>query len=193
MRFFYVGVYMNKEEWKQIPDYEGLYQASNFGRIKNKKGLIMKQNIGDNGYKRISLYKDKRYKLEYVHILVAKSFIPNPLNKSEVNHKDAIKTNNNVNNLEWVTRRENHFHAVAMGLKPICPTKGKYDTDNPCVKPIYQYDLNGNFIKKWDSRNQAAFYYNVTPNSISRCMNGVRKTCKGFIWRRNPLPSTSMK
>lgn len=175
-----------QEIWKDIQGYEGLYQISNFGRVKNSKDFIMRQKASKDGYIRIQLYKDKKYVVKYVHILVASAFIPNTNHKSEVNHIDADKSNNNVNNLEWVTRSENHHHAVRMGLKPICPTIGKYGKDNPCVKPIYQYDLNGKFLKKWDCREDAANYYHCTKNSISRCMNGVRKSCKGYIWKHTP-------
>lgn len=179
-------VYNMQEIWKDAHNFEGLYQVSNLGRIKNSKGLIMKQRISKDGYVRIALFKNGKYKVTYVHILVAIAFIPNPHNKKEVNHIDANKSNNVVTNLEWVTRSENHYHAVKMGLKPICPTIGKHGKDNPCTKPVYQYDLSGKFIKKWSSRDEAANYYHCKPNSISRCMNGVRKSCKGYIWSRKP-------
>lgn len=174
------------EIWKDIEDYEGIYQVSNLGQIRNNRGCILRQKPSKDGYVRILLCKDNKYKSKYVHIIVAKAFVPNPFNKPEVNHIDAVKSHNTSNNLEWVTTRENHFHAVAHGLKPINPTIGKHGADNPCVKPVYQYDLQGNFIKKWRSREEAAIYYCCQPNSISRCMNGVRKSCKGYIWKRIP-------
>lgn len=175
------------ELWKDVEDYEGIYQVSNLGRIRNHSGMVLKQKPSKDGYVRILLFDGQKYKAKYVHILVAKAFVPNPENKPEVNHIDANKSHNTSDNLEWVTRQENHFHAVAHGLKPINPTIGKYGNDNPCVKPIYQYDMQGNFIKMWRSRADAASYYHCKPNSISRCMNGVRKSCKGYIWKRNPL------
>lgn len=175
-----------KEIWKDIVGYDGKYQISTLGRIRNHNGLIMKQKPSKDGYIRILLFNNKKYKAEYVHILVAKAFLPNPKIKSEVNHIDANKSNNTLHNLEWVTRRENHFHAVSLGLKPENPTKGKSYNENPCVKPIYQYNKQGKFIKKWDSRKDAAIFYKCNPNSISRAMNGERKSCKGFIWKHTP-------
>lgn len=174
-----------EEIWKEVVGYNGLYQVSNMGRVRNAKGMIMSQKPSKDGYVRLLLFKDGKYKSEYIHILVAKSFIPNLYNKPEVNHIDANKRNNCVENLEWVTKSENHRHAVNMGLKPVCPTKGKFGSDNPCVKPVFQYDLNGKFLNEWKSREDAANYYGCTANSISRAMNGVRKTCKGFIWSRD--------
>lgn len=171
------------EIWKDICGYVGLYQVSNLGRVKNKNGALMKTNPSRDGYVRIQLRKNGEYKSKYVHRLVALAFLENPYGLPEVNHIDGDKTNNRADNLEWVTRTENHVHAVKLGLKPICPTIGKYGAENPCVTPVLQYDLNGNFVKEWKCRADAAKHYNGSANSISRCMNGVRKTYKGFIWR----------
>lgn len=174
------------EVWKDIDGYDGKYLVSNLGRIKNRNGLIMHQKPSKDGYIRILLFNNGKYKAEYPHILVAKAFLPKPEEKLEVNHIDANKSNNTLQNLEWVTRRQNHFHAVSLGLKPENPTKGKSYKENPCVKPVYQYDRKGNFIKKWDSRREAAAFYNCDPNSISRAMNGERESCKGYVWKHTP-------
>ena len=179
------------ELWKPIDEYNGYYSISNLGRIKNINGTIMKTRIRKDGYEVVSLRNKSKYKIEYIHILVAKSFIQRPTEKTEVNHIDANKSNNIVSNLEWVTRRENHLHAVALGLKPVNPTKGKSYDENPCVKPVYQYDMQGNYIMEWKSRKSAAEYYGCQPNSISRAMNGVKKSCKGFIWKHHPPVSSS--
>lgn len=173
-----------EEIWKDVDRYDGLYQISNFGRVRNNKGLLMAQKPSKDGYVRLLLFKRGKYKAEYVHILVANAFIPNPESKPEVNHIDCCKSNNRADNLEWVTRSENHYHAVNNGLKPVCPTIGKYASDNPCSKPVLQFDMNGNFIKEWKSRIDAARHVGCTPSSITRCVNGERKSCKGFVWKR---------
>lgn len=174
------------EIWKDIDTFKGRYQVSNLGRIRNNKHYIMKQKPRKDGYVCISLFDGNIYHACYVHILVAKAFIPNPQNKSEVNHIDADKSNNVSSNLEWVTKLENHNHAVAMNIKPICPTLGKFGAAHPTSKEVYQYSKNGSFIKKWNCRGDAAIYYNCTANSISRCILGIRKTCKGYIWKLTP-------
>ena len=105
-----------KEEWKDIVGYEGLYQVSNLGRIKNiKKNTIKSQRNTFKGYLQVGLSnkKDKTYR---VHRLVAQAFIPNPENKPEVNHIDGDKKNDNVENLEWVTGKENIDHAIKTGV-----------------------------------------------------------------------------
>ena len=102
---------MPQEIWKDIPIYVGRYQASNLGRIKNiQTNHIMKQQVDIDGYFIVSLegLKKRTYK---VHRLVAMTFIPNPLNKAQINHIDGNKKNNIITNLEWVTPGENIKHA----------------------------------------------------------------------------------
>ena len=101
------------EIWKEIKSYEGIYQISNFGKVKrlykNGKIHILKPRINHKGYARVALCS--RSRKEYcVHRLVGEAFIINPYNKPQINHIDGNKLNNNVNNLEWVTPRENCLH-----------------------------------------------------------------------------------
>lgn len=118
------------EIWKDIEDYEGLYQISNLGRVKSLerkikrrndriqtvKERILKLNLDKEGYHTVKLHKEGKGKNFKVHRLVALAFISNPDNKLEVNHIDGIKTDNKVTNLEWNTRNENMQHAVDNGL-----------------------------------------------------------------------------
>jgi hypothetical protein len=118
----------NQEEiWRDIKDYEGLYQVSNLGRVRSvprilqngmrKKGMIINPHIRSN-YVYIGLYDrvSKKNKSQIVHRIVAQTFITNPLNKEQVNHINGIKTDNRVENLEWVTQQENMRHAFKTGL-----------------------------------------------------------------------------
>ncbi|MBQ7704639.1 MAG: NUMOD4 motif-containing HNH endonuclease [Selenomonadaceae bacterium] len=107
------------EIWTWVEGYEGRYQISNYGRVKNfyrnkERILIPKQN--GNGYLHVCLTKNNSHKTVYIHILVAKAFIPNPENKPQVNHEDGDKFNCHVGNLKWQTQSENIKHAIYNGL-----------------------------------------------------------------------------
>jgi hypothetical protein len=109
---------ISKETWKPISDNTD-YAISNFGRIASvasKKHIsVLHPTDNGKGYKLIKITTPKRKNL-YIHRLVAHAFIPNPENKSEVNHKDGNKSNNTVENLEWVTLQENRTHCKTTGL-----------------------------------------------------------------------------
>lgn len=101
-----------KVEWKLIEGFDGIYSVSNYGEVKNNRtGKLMKPRKNEKGYLRIGLTTNGKQKCMRVHRLVAQAFIPNPENKPEVNHIDFNKENNCVNNLEWVTCKENSDHS----------------------------------------------------------------------------------
>ena len=96
--------------WKEIAGYEGLYEVSTLGQVRNSKGLVMKQHLKRDKYtvyKKVALWKDGKYRQFYVHRLVAEAFIPNPNGLPIVNHKDEDGTNNLPNNLEWCDKSYN--------------------------------------------------------------------------------------
>lgn len=126
---------MEQEIWKDIPGYEGIYQASTLGNIRSvdrimKKGnrwgsynnircegKILNQRVtGTLKYKTCLFSVFKKRKNCLVHRLIAKTFLPNPHNLPVVNHKDGDKMNNKVSNLEWLTRNGNIKHAINLGL-----------------------------------------------------------------------------
>lgn len=100
---------MLEEIFKDCKYYEELYEVSNYGRVRNKKTKrFLTQHDNGKGYLFVSLWKNNKGKREYVHRLVALAFIPNPDKKPTVNHKDEDKQNNYVENLEWMTYKENN-------------------------------------------------------------------------------------
>ena len=114
-----------EEIWKDIKGYEGIYQISNFGRVKSliyPKEKIMniynfrRDEEKGKGYWRVRLIKNSSYKYFFVHRLVAEAFIPNPNNYATVNHINGIKTDNRIDNLEWCSLKENIQKAWETGL-----------------------------------------------------------------------------
>ena len=105
---------MEEEVWKPIKDYEGLYEISNLGRVRNLnykgsgKGKILKNTKDSKGYLIVGLTKNGKRKLFKIHRLVAEAFIPNPENKPCIDHINTIKNDNRVENLRWVTNEENN-------------------------------------------------------------------------------------
>ena len=122
---------MNEEEiWKDITGYDGAYQVSNLGRVRSRdriikreyhnncirKGKILKPQIDKDGYLRINIYKNKKIKMGLIHRFVAQEFIPNPDNLPQVNHKNLNKQDNRIENLEWISLKDNIKHAANFGL-----------------------------------------------------------------------------
>ena len=168
------------EEWKDIEEYEGLYQVSNLGRVKSlywNNERIMKTAKDKDGYLLVNLYKNKKGKSYLVHRLVAMAFIPNPNNLPEVNHKDEDKTNNNVDNMEWCGRKYNINYGTGIERR-----SEKQKTAQRCI-PVYQYTLDGKFIAEYLSIHEVERQTGYFNGHISNCCNGKRKTAYGFIWR----------
>lgn len=187
------------EIWKDIPEYEGLYQVSNWGRVKSlnykhsgKEG-ILKPDKKKNGYLYVNFLKNGEVKNFYIHKLVCLTFLENPLNLPQVNHKDENKENNFVDNLEWVSPKENINYGTAnerrskshKGKKLLEETKRKLSEANKGkgVKPILQFTLEGIFIREWDSVTTASKELNISKGNITLCCQGKRNKCSGYIWR----------
>lgn len=169
------------EIWKDIKDYEGIYQISNLGRVKRlgwiKKDklnrrtyytdCIMKGHIGKDGYKRVVLTNNNSKKKSFlVHRLVGTTFLNNRMNKPEVNHIDGDKLNNNMKNLEWVTAKENTNHAWRKGL----------------INEKWHIAHNQKKIIAIDKKNNVKIYFNsikVASNKLGTSTITIRKLLKG--------------
>lgn len=152
---------LSKEIWKDIPGYEGLYLVSNYGQIKSLiSGKFIKHNIIPNGYHVVHLYRNGRRKALYVHRIVAGVFIDNPNNLSDVDHINEDKNNNSVDNLQWLSNRDN--------------------TRKSQKKEIIRIDAQGNEIRYEALMDAVREGFNK--RGIWRCLNGVRKTHRGYSW-----------
>lgn len=166
-----------KEIWKDIKDYEGLYQISNFGRLRKVKNKIqiIKPTKCTNGYLEYALWKNGKRKVFLAHRLVAEYFIDNTNNFPEINHIDENIENNIVSNLEWVTSKYNANYGTR-NIK--CREANRKN-----FKRVIQYDLENNIIKQFECINDAAKSVNGDCSFISRVCKGKQKTAYGYIWK----------
>lgn len=166
------------EMWKDIEGYEGLYQISDNGSVKSLKfgkEKILKPNLVV-GYNHATLF-NKTKKHHLVHRIVAIAFIPNPENKRTVNHKNGIRSDNRIQNLEWATYSENHKHSYRELGRII--KRGKYHHRS---MPIVQYTKSGNYIQGFSGIVEAVTVTGINYQNIYKVCNDKHKTAGGFIW-----------
>ena len=182
---------LDGEFWSPIKGYDG-YEISQFGRVKStlcffkKKGIrILKQGIDNYGYPMVVLMKEKNRFTKTVHRLVATTFIPNPLNKPEINHKFGIKTDNRVSQLEWATTSENVQHAYdVLGRKGYSTNGGLFGELNWNSKKVAQIDIKtGEILAEFHGTAEAARCLNISRRGIGKAAQGMRATYKGFKWK----------
>lgn len=191
-----------QEIWKPVVGYEGFYEVSNMGAVKGLRRnflcgpdhkcwkitneALLTIAVGSRGYSRVKLRKHGKGVDPSVHRLVALAFIPNPENKPAVNHKNGIKTDNRVENLEWMTQSENRMHAVhVLGKKPP-KAPINYGKDHQNSKPLYQYTLDRKLVKVWECTDMA-IKAGYAWSSIRRILKGWRTEHKGYFWSRTKL------
>ena len=160
------------ERWKDISGYEGIYQVSTHGNVRNlMTGKTLKQRNNGNGYIRIELWKNHKGRKFYVHRLVAEAFIPNHEHKTEVNHKDLNPSNNDVNNLEWVSPSGNRVHAV--------DNRALMAWGNE-VRPIIARSFDGKRTIAFRSISEAERA--IGSRHITDVLKGKRKQAKGYTF-----------
>lgn len=178
---------MENEIWKDIEGYEGLYQVSNIGNVKSmnygrtRKEKLLNLNLDGRGYYYVVLCKDGIHKNKTIHRLVAMAFIPNPDNKREIDHIDTVRTNNNVENLQWATRKENSNNPISR-RKNSASKIGTFGILNGRSIPLLQYSKTGEFIAKFAGAREAARAIGADPSSITKTCKRKRPTAGGFIW-----------
>ena len=177
----------NREEyemWKDIKGYEGLYQVSNLGRVhsldrfvprktgtvQKVHGRILKLPEDKDGYSQVSLWKRNKMKKAKAHRLVGEAFIPNPNNLPEINHKNEVKNDNRVSNLEWCTRKENINHGTRS--EQVAKTKRK---------PVIGINLDTGKKTTFKSMREAS-KFGFHPSAIRKVCIGEQEAHKGYSW-----------
>jgi len=178
-----VGVFfldMENEIWKDVPGWVGILQVSNLGRIKklnyrnSRNAKILDLKPDNSGYIKYRYKKECTLK---VHRLVALAFIPNPDNLPQINHKNEIKTDNRVENLEWCTAQ---YNILYNGLSKRIGEKLK---NGPCAKPIVMMDKNNNVIKIWPSTTEIERTMGFDRSNINKVCRNERKYANGYKWK----------
>lgn len=225
---------MEKEEevWKDVTGYEGRYQVSNLGRARSldwvypsgrrHKGIVLQPAPDKDGYMLITLHKGGKQKTPKVHRLVAEAFLPKEFDvrKNQINHKNEIKSDNRVDNLEWVTHTENiNYGTRTLNMvsstdyksRVIDYTKVVANTDyrersknidyfkvrESIRKPIYGYKVNddGTFGERiiFDTVKEAGAFIGVTAQSLTPVLKGKSKSSNGWFVEYAPRPQDSTR
>ena len=174
-----------KEIWKNIPEFEELYQVSNMGNVRSVERIVMfgnqKRTVKPsnlrffkkaNGYLSVKIYKHRKQYTFYVHRLVAMAFCEGYFDTADVNHKDGNKSNNTCVNLEWCSRSENQLHSVnvlhnKLGNRKICK---KWNS-----KPIVQLTIDGKKVKYWTSAFEVQRILGISESCIRKCLYGTNQ------------------
>ena len=194
---------------KYIKGYEGKYAVCRAGYVFSfKSWRFLKGNTDKDGYKYVSFYKNNKPKHYKVHRLVAEAFIPNPNNWPQVNHKNEVKNDNRVCNLEWCTAKYNRNYGTSTErqreamkgheawnkgkkMNEECKRKMKENhadfkgKNHPQSKAVLMFDLNGTFIRRFDYAGDANEFLgkNRANSNISLCARGISKTAWGYKWK----------
>lgn len=194
-----------EEIWKPIKGYEGYYEISNMARVRAVDRIINGRRyrskfitpyVAHSGYLAVTLCKDGKSICNYLHRLLAVAFIPNPTNRTYIDHINTDKTDCRIENLRWVTGKENannpitkeririNAHTESAKEKSLETKKRRGGITSP--KPVYQFTMDGEFIRMYESACEAQRETGIRHIDISSCCRGNRgrKSCGGFLWSR---------
>ena len=180
--------------YKDIERYKGKYQIDEEGNVKslnyrgntNIEHLLKPLERGSSGYLYVDLYDfNGKCRKESIHRLVAETFIPNPNNLPCVNHKDENKKNNSISNLEWCSYKYNsNYGSLPKRLSNNAKVNSTWQSavEKSKIK-VRQYNLDGKYIKTWDSFADIAKDFHLTnASNIVACCKGRKKTSYGYKW-----------
>lgn len=174
-----------KMTWEEL-DWYDIRENNNYcinrqGCVLRKSSLkCLKQVLSRQGYYRVGLWENGKVKRRFVHRLLAEAFIPNPDKKPYINHKDGNRTNNNIENLEWVTARENNLHKIRV-LKhdKNCVHKGEIRGKHIAAKPVLCVELG----IVYESMLSAEDNLGIARQTIGAVCRGKKKTAGGYHWK----------
>lgn len=185
------NIKLGDEIWKKIKDFDN-YEVSNTGKvrintyqtidsngaIRTYEGHELNQAINSSNYKKVSLRKDGKNYNKYVHRLIAEAFIPNPNNYQEINHIDGNKHNNNIDNLEWVTKSKNAIHAFNNELRDISMYNRRLVSQSESLFNIVDIITIQRLYELGITKNKIAKIYNTYNSNICNLLNDKKKITK---------------
>lgn len=201
---------MEKEIWKDVVGYEGYYVVNQYGVVKSVERFVpqgkstrhVKEKIksirlSPDGYPCVTLCKDRKSKSIKIHIILAKAFIPNPENKPHIDHIDTNIQNYSLNNLRWVTPKENANNPITLKhcrentyTKEVMRKRLETRKQRGCITApqiVYQFKKNGEFVRSYESLQEAQRETSISATTIGLVCKGERYSAGGFLW------SNSMK
>lgn len=190
-----------------LPEYADKYLISNRGNVFSfHKNRLLKPKLSKTGYLRITLCNGGTQQSIGVHRLVAMAFIENPENKPTVNHKNEIKTDNRVENLEWATNAEQNVHGTRLARAKahtdykarnidyqIIAAKHDYNRQDMCNRKKTKVIKNGECIGVFNTQKEASEFTGVSRGRISQCVSGQIKSCKGYVFEEFPIAVTKLR
>ena len=166
------------ETWRDVAGYEGRYQVSDLGRVRNvARRRLLNERKQRSGYVSVMLYAEGVAKSRLIHRLVAEAFLENLENKPFVNHIDENKRNNRVENLEWCTHKYNMNYGTVNHR--ISEKRGHGARSK---RAICQKDMNGVVIAFWNSISEASKTTHTARSSIYQCCKGIHRSANGYRW-----------
>lgn len=205
------------EIWKPVVGYEGLYEVSSTQQVRSVdrilkhpkgkclvKSKLKKLQISNKGYYCVSLYKDGKGKVHLLHRIIAQAFIPNPYNMPEIDHINGDNKDNRIENLRWTTRKGNmnnpvtksrmYFYYIDDSFQKRKMEKRILNKRKTAPKKVYQYSLDGKFIKEYETTIQAEKETGVKKELItSSCRENGKKQAKGSLWSYEKLEKIEYK
>lgn len=184
------GKRVDNGEWVDIKGFEGYYQCNSLGEIRSidrlvnhwqggkcfKKGKVLTPSLNRKGYAMVGLSVNGIGGLKSVHRIIAGTFIPNPENKSQINHINGIKTDNRAENLEWCSQSENQIHAFSTGLNKGSMLNRTWENHPRSILTIDGAELAANMKKSGMTISEVAKEFNVSYRTMSRYLKKVEVT-----------------
>lgn len=176
------------EVWKPVIGFES-YQISNLGRLK-RGNHFLNGTLDKDGYRDMFLCEKRKQHHVRLHRLVAQAFVPNPKGLDTVDHIDSDKTNNCADNLQWMSHRDNILksHVERGHIVGGKRNKSGKKPGETLRQPIIQLSLDGSLVEEYLSMMDAERKTGINSGNISNCVNGIKKTAGGYIWRRKITP-----